>query len=224
MKHWHKHWRVGLSLFLACASVASIVWYAWHQERAYRNLRAVQPGVLYRSGQLTKKGLLRVMHELNIGTVINLRAGDSDQRINTTSWEAELCDRNFVTFVPIALGSPDNPDQITPEASRRAIDTAVEQFLEVIDNPEAYPRPILIHCLAGMHRTGVLCALFRMEAQGWSKEQALAEMKELGYRDFSGPDPLRDFVVRWTPTHARTTISSSPAPGTRLLIPVSRIP
>jgi protein tyrosine/serine phosphatase len=198
-----QHWRFWYSLFLATACVSTITWYAWHQEHAFRNLHAVKPGVLYRSGQMTKDGLLRALHELNIGTLVNLRGRDYDSKTDSTSWEAELCEKNFVLFVSIPLGAPEHPQKIPPETTQRILSNAAEKFLEVLNNPEAYPRPILLHCLSGVHRTGVMTALYRIEEEGWSKEQALVEMKEMGYRDFASPDPLRDFIVNWVPLKER---------------------
>jgi protein tyrosine/serine phosphatase len=208
-----KHWRFWYSLFLALGCVLTIAWYAWHQAHTFRNLHAVKPGVLYRSGQMTKDGLLRALHELNIGTLVNLRGRDYDSKNDSTAWEAELCEKNFVQFVSIPLGSPEHPQKVEPEAAQRIINEAAEKFLEVLNNPEAYPRPILIHCLSGMHRTGVMIALYRMEEEGWSKEHALAEMKEMGYRDFTSPDPLRDFIVNWMPMKQRKEAVSHAVPG-----------
>jgi protein tyrosine/serine phosphatase len=203
-----KRWRFWYSLFLVLVYASTVAWYAWHQERSFRNLHAVKPRVLYRSGQMTKDGLLRALHELNIGTLVNLRARDYESKNDTTSWEAELCEKNFVQFVSIPLGSPEHSQKVTPQAAHHIINEAAEKFLEVLNNPEAYPRPILVHCLSGVHRTGVMVALYRIEEEGWSKERALAEMKDMGYRDFNSPDPLRDFIERWVPMRERKTAST----------------
>lgn len=40
--------------------------------------------------------------------------------------------------------------------------------------------PIYVHCKAGVDRTGMVCAAYRMEVQGWDKKRAIAEMKDLG--------------------------------------------
>jgi len=40
--------------------------------------------------------------------------------------------------------------------------------------------PVLIHCKHGQNRTGLVAALYRMVYQGWSKEEALAEMRSFG--------------------------------------------
>ena len=41
--------------------------------------------------------------------------------------------------------------------------------------------PVLIHCCAGIHRTGAYCAIYRMECEHWSNAQALDELHRFGY-------------------------------------------
>lgn len=203
MRVWHFRWRTLLSWTLAVLCCSTIAWYAWSQERRYRNLHTVTPGVLYRCGQLTPAGLERVMHELNIRTLVNLRARDARRENDTTDWEAKLCEKGFLYFAAIPLGSPEHPTKVTRAQAEATIESAVRQFLAILDSPERYPRPILVHCLGGVHRTGVMTAIYRMEYEGWSKERALAEMCGHGYRDFDSYDPLRDYVVNWTPRRER---------------------
>ncbi len=40
---------------------------------------------------------------------------------------------------------------------------------------------VLIHCQHGADRTGVIAAMYRLVFQGWSKQQALAELREGGF-------------------------------------------
>lgn len=200
---WLSRWRRLLSFFLAFLCCFTIAWYAWSQERRYRNLHTVTPGVLYRCGQLTPAGLERVLHELNIRTLVNLRARDAKREHDTTDWEAKLCQKSLLHFAGIALGTPEHPAEVTRAQAEATVDGAVKQFLAILDSPERYPRPILVHCLAGVHRTGVMTAIYRMEYEGWSKEKALSEMCGHGYRDFDSYDPLRDYVVNWMPRRLR---------------------
>ena len=37
--------------------------------------------------------------------------------------------------------------------------------------------PLLIHCFAGIHRTGPYCAVYRMEYEGWSPAEAIEEIR-----------------------------------------------
>jgi protein tyrosine phosphatase (PTP) superfamily phosphohydrolase (DUF442 family) len=216
MKNLLSRWRMGLSLTLAFLCCLSIAWYAVSQEKRYRNLHTVTPGMLYRSGQLTPEGLERVLHELNIRTLVNLRARDAKRENDTTDWEAKLCELNFLHFVAIPLGSPEQPEKITRAQAEETIENAVRQFLDVMDSPERYPRPVLVHCLGGVHRTGVMAAIYRMEYEGWPKEKALMEMRDHGYRDFASYDPLRDYALNWTPLRERRR-----SPG-EFMVPVSR--
>ena len=75
---------------------------------------------------------------------------------------------------------------------------SIDRFLRVVGDPEAYP--ILIHCFAGIHRTGAYCAIYRMERNGWHPEQALREMRECGYtnlgREWDVSTYLREYEAR----------------------------
>src|SRR5262245_59831621 len=47
--------------------------YARYRKANFRNFRTVQAGILYRSGQLSRTGLERALHDYGIRTVITLR-------------------------------------------------------------------------------------------------------------------------------------------------------
>ncbi len=54
--------------------------------------------------------------------------------------------------------------------------------LRVIKNAQ---KPILIHCWHGSDRTGATTAAYRIVVQGWSKDDAIAELRqpEFGYHE-----------------------------------------
>ena len=41
--------------------------------------------------------------------------------------------------------------------------------------------PFLVHCHHGSDRTGVVCAMVRIVEQGWSREEAIRELKDGGF-------------------------------------------
>ncbi len=59
--------------------------------------------------------------------------------------------------------------------------------------------PVLVHCQHGADRTGTMTAVYRMVAQGWSKEDAVQEMQGGGFgfhRVWTNlPDWIRDLDV-----------------------------
>ena len=54
-------------------------------------------------------------------------------------------------------------------------DENVHRFLAIMADPKNHP--VLIHCYRGVHRTGTYGAIYRMERQGWSNEDAIEELK-----------------------------------------------
>lgn len=197
----HRRWY--FSLFLILFTAASIAWYAAAQERQFRHLYTVKTRVLYRSGQLTPKSLERVLYENNIGTLINLRTPDATRPDKSNSWEEGLCFKNFVRYVSIPFRPADHPKTLSMTETHQIINEAADRFLEILADPISYPRPILVHCLAGVHRTGLMVALYRIEEEGWPKDQAIEEMKQRGYSAFVNDDPLCQFIVNWIPTKER---------------------
>lgn len=52
-------------------------------------------------------------------------------------------------------------------------------FLRIANDPSK--RPLLVHCQHGADRTGIMIAAYRVVVQGWSKSDALAEMRRGGF-------------------------------------------
>jgi protein tyrosine phosphatase (PTP) superfamily phosphohydrolase (DUF442 family) len=42
-------------------------------------------------------------------------------------------------------------------------------------------QPLFVHCRHGSDRTGMMCAIYRIVVDGWTKEQAISEMTEGGF-------------------------------------------
>jgi protein tyrosine/serine phosphatase len=59
------------------------------------------------------------------------------------------------------------------------VDDDVIKFLRIVTDKAS--QPVLVHCAQGSDRTGMMVAIYRIVVQGWSKEDAVREMKEGGY-------------------------------------------
>lgn len=44
--------------------------------------------------------------------------------------------------------------------------------------------PIYVHCKHGVDRTGFICAAYRVLVEGWDVEDALQEMREMGFHSW----------------------------------------
>lgn len=122
---------------------------------------------LYRSAQPTSAEAVRNLEtsSLRIRTVVDLCWSQSDlDKIGGTRLRYE--------HIPM-IGWPLFPKE-----------KQVIKFLQIVtDNQRT---PILVHCQHGADRTGIMCAIYRIAIQGWTKERALEEMIEGGF-GFHGP-------------------------------------
>jgi tyrosine-protein phosphatase SIW14 len=187
-------WQTVLGLATICGVVTAPVVYSSHLNTHARNIRVVEEGVLYRSGQLSPEGLERIVSERGIKTVVTLRTSRVVGKLPPDSWEADFCATrglNHVRIVP-RVWSPDEKGEVPAEE-------AVREFIAVMDKKENYP--VLVHCFAGIHRTGIMCAIFRMEYDHWSAERAIAEMQQCGFDPVDMKERiegyLRSYQPRW---------------------------
>lgn len=115
----------------------------------------------YRGGQPTEEGI-RQLAKMGIKTVINFR--DPDGKVRR---EKELAEENGMKFF--------NPHLSNWFASR---DTAINEILEIINDPEN--QPVFIHCKRGADRTGTVVAAYRMKFEDWTAVDANREAKIFG--------------------------------------------
>jgi len=112
---------------------------------------------LYRGAQPTREGFL-ALERLGVKTDVNLRLGGSD---------AELVVGTSISQFEI----PADPWELENED--------VVAFLEIVaDRGRA---PVFVHCSHGADRTGAMTAIYRIAVQGWSKDEAIAEMTQGGF-------------------------------------------
>jgi tyrosine-protein phosphatase SIW14 len=162
--------RITFGLSIAALLIGVPLWYSSYHSRCFRNFHVVEEAVLYRSGQNNLAGLKRIIHDYGIKTVVSLRDGDKTNDLEEERYLLSETHVNFVRIPPRAWWASDGsvPAEI-----------GLAQFREVMDNPANYP--VLVHCFAGIHRTGAFCAIRRMDHDGFTNEEAIREMKNLGY-------------------------------------------
>jgi tyrosine-protein phosphatase SIW14 len=177
MKSWPA-W-IGGALLALLIAVPPIIYHRYLYDH-HKRLREVTAGKFYRSGQMTADGLRDAIHRFGIRTVINLQSENPDPQMDQSPWnstkvsEVSLCRELGVRNVFLQADQL-RSDRNNPEA----VPDIVADYLKVLDDPSCYP--VLLHCRAGLHRTGVLTAVYRMEYEDWSHALAIAELKGNGF-------------------------------------------
>jgi len=112
---------------------------------------------LHRGAQPTAEGM-RELKSLGVRTVVNLRSFHSDRD------ELKGLDLRY-EHIYMKAWHPEREE--------------VVRFLKIVADPRN--RPVFVHCQHGADRTGLMCAIYRVAFQGWTKEEAAAEMKDGGF-------------------------------------------
>lgn len=176
-----------LATVLVVGLVAVPLLYRVEQDRRYRNLHVVEDGRLYRCGQLTPDGFDRVVRELRIGTVVSMRESKNENSDFQDGFEEDICRNLGVRHERFGYLDWSAPDGSMPGMAN------VRKFLAMMDDP-AVPKPVLVHCFAGIHRTGVHVAAYRIDKHGWTNAEALEELRWMGTRRTTFADNLVAFV------------------------------
>jgi len=193
----HSWLRYGLGIAIFAFIVGGPFAYSRYRQAKYRNFRVVEEGRLYRSGQMSLSALQRTIEEYNIRTVISLRYAERDGDLPPDWQEEEFCTARGIRFVRIRPREWHDLGQGFVPA-----DQPVAEFLKVMDDRTTYPA--LIHCFAGMHRTGSFCSIYRMEYQRWSNADAMAELKALGYKNLDKEEDVQSYLENYVPRWRRS--------------------
>jgi len=116
---------------------------------------------LFRGAQPNRGGIRR-LSQLGINTIINLR--DNDERSRAEEKEARAAGLRYFNVPLDRLGRPTHEE--------------VNRVLALIYSPAN--QTIFVHCHKGADRTGTVIAIYRIEHDGWTSEQAKEEANRYG--------------------------------------------
>lgn len=119
-----------------------------------RRWLTITEDLVYKSGTLTPDRLVSRVEKYGIRTVIDLRREPEE----VLASERDALTKVGVRYVNVPTG------QVPP-------DEAVEDYLELMDDSSIYP--VLVHCEHGAGRGVLFSALYRIEIEGWSPQEAL---------------------------------------------------
>ncbi len=120
-------------------------------------------GALYRGAQPEAEGFA-ALKELGVKTIVNLRLVHSD--------------RDEMKAAGLKAGEDFKYAHIKMEAWD-ADEDELARFLKLVGDPEDCP--VFVHCKHGADRTGTAVATYRVVCQGWTKEDAIDEMRNGGF-------------------------------------------
>src|SRR6476661_6317159 len=98
---------------------------------------------------------------LGIKTIVDLRNDPTD-------YEKSAAEAAGIKYVNVPMSGWKSPK-----------DSDVNQVLSILNDPAS--GKVFVHCKAGIHRTGITAAVYRMEKYGWDYDKAYTEMKNYNF-------------------------------------------
>ena len=178
-------------IVLLVIGAAAAVKYGRHHLIAKRFAEVV-PGHLYRAGAIESGPLRQVIGDYHIRTILTLlnrEAGDAQQQS-----EEAIAREKGVTVLRIGMPGDGTADF-----------DLLEQAAAILADETKHP--LLVHCHAGVNRTGAVYAVWRMKYCGWDAERAIAEAEAYGYSTTTNA-PMREHLRRY---HADRITASRPS-------------
>jgi protein tyrosine/serine phosphatase len=124
------------------------------------NFSEVSPGI-YRSGRPDQTGVEDALVKLGVKTIIDLENDDA-----AIAAERGWAQRAGINFISEPMNGLDTPN-----------DKEVNDILAKISSDQ----PVLVHCMEGHDRTGLIIALYRVLYEHWAPKAAHDEMMARGY-------------------------------------------
>jgi protein tyrosine/serine phosphatase len=115
--------------------------------------------------------------KLGIKTIIDLRNDPTD-------YEKTSAEAAGIKYVNIPMSGWKSPK-----------DADIQQFMKIATDPET--GKFYVHCKAGIHRTGITAAIYRMEKDGWDYDKSYQEMKNYNFSTGLVHGALKSYVKKY---------------------------
>jgi protein tyrosine/serine phosphatase len=180
-----RSWPRALVMLAACAAVGALVleyWYPIHQRFVPKQFSVVEPGRIYRSGQISEPLIRKTLEQHGIRTVVALQ--DYDERNPSHVSERAAIQALGIRELHFRLRGDGSGDV-------RSYASALSEMARAVRDGQ----PLLVHCAAGTERTGAAVGFFRMLVQRRPSAEAYEEMVRGGWEPEDNPQ-LPEYMNR----------------------------
>ena len=128
------------------------------------NFETITDGKVYKSGVIPPDELESYIKKYNIKSVVDLRFPGTEDLVNNPEIPKELtAERDAIAKIKGVNYFNNGSDQVPYQKN-------LDVFFKIMDDKNNYP--VLIHCYHGVGRAEMYSALYRIEYENWSNEEA----------------------------------------------------
>jgi len=156
-----------LKTLLLLVILSLIGYYVRHVHFNYR-LEEIAPNKVFKSALIPPEKLPGFLEEKKIQTVINLLHPGTQDKLNPA--DKKVIDAEVVAIDKYNAEYDKDIKHVNIQSLQVPTEENVQDFLRVMDDPTSYP--VLIHCYHGTGRAPLYSALYRMEYEHWTNQDA----------------------------------------------------
>lgn len=135
------------------------------------NFETITEGKVYKSGVIPPDEIEDYVKKYNIKSIVDLRFPGTEDLVNNPEIPSELiAEKEAVEKIDGVNYFNNGSDQVPQQEN-------LDTFFKIMDNPENYP--VLIHCYHGVGRAEMYSALYRIEYENFSNEEARKNVRAL---------------------------------------------
>ena len=135
------------------------------------NFETITEGKVYKSGVIPPGELENYINEYHVKSVIDLRFPGTGDDVNNPEIPAELtAEKNAIEKIKGVNYFNNGSDQVPKPEN-------LKTFFRIMDNPANYP--VLIHCYHGVGRAELYSAIYRIEYENFTNEEARSGVRTL---------------------------------------------
>ena len=128
------------------------------------NFETITDGKVYKSGVIPPDEIESYVKKYKIKSIVDLRFPGTSDLVNNPEIPAELtAEKDAVAKIPGVNYFNDGSDQVPNQQN-------LDIFYKIMDDKANYP--VLIHCYHGIGRAEMYSALYRIEYENFTNEQA----------------------------------------------------
>lgn len=184
-----KKWKIVIGIVILAAAFTGYKLYD-----AYVNYRfmEISRNKVYKSGVIPPEKIEGYVKKYGIKSIVDLRGPVTKDKVNNPeNWKQINAEKAAVAKIS-GLNYYNIPSEQVPKKEN------LDKFYKVIDDPNNYP--ILIHCYHGIGRAQVYSAIYRIEKENWSNEDARKGAAfPTWFSSFDNGTPKGEFLKSYVP-------------------------
>ena len=154
------------------------------------NFETITEGKVYKSGVIPPDEIANYVKKYNIKSIVDLRFPGTADLVNNPEIPTELtAEIEAIAKIKGVNYFNNGSDQVPTQEN-------VNSFLKIMDNKANYP--VLIHCYHGVGRAEMYAAIYRIEYENFTNDQARSGVRTLiKFSSFDDGKPKGDYLMHY---------------------------